>query len=137
MIILIFLNQSPESVYEFNTDLLLNYKKIGDAYLSDMRRSMSKQPVDYELYYYLQQVYNAYYVIIGGLIDGTYEDNKIINKDYDEFVKQCDALLKNLDGHVAEHVIEAVAIKVNGVELLLKKLIYIISNYCDKSGGNL
>jgi hypothetical protein len=137
VISLIFLNYKPESAYTLNQKLVSNYKKIGDAYLADIRRGMSKQLTDYGLYRYLQDVYNAYWVIIGGLAEGTYEDTEKIYKDQAFFEKQCDEMLKNIKGGVPDKVYDGISIKVSGVKLLIQKLIYIVSNYCERNdGGN-
>lgn len=127
---MIFLNYTPKSVYSFNKQLLAQYKRTGDSYLADIRRNMSKQLTDYGLYYYLQNVNNAYYVIIGGLLDGTYENSEQIYKDQKYFEKCCDEMLNEFHGGVPEAVYDRICVLTENVQLLIQKLINILNDYC-------
>ena len=64
---MILLNQEVVSPIKIDKDLVMTYKHEGDRYLVAINHNLTKQLVSYLVYYDLQQVNNAFFLILKNL----------------------------------------------------------------------
>lgn len=127
---MIYLNREIESAFKVDPDLVADYKVICDRYLVNIRRNLTKQLIFYKVYYDLQQVNNAYFLIIDKLLNGLYENIESLKKDNSDFVKCCNVFVKSSTTVVPENVMDLVDADIDRLKLAMNKLIYILENYC-------
>jgi hypothetical protein len=133
---MIYLNREIESIFNVDQDLVIDYKRVCDRYLVNIRRNLSKQLVFYKVYYDLQQVNNSYFEIIDKLINELYEYVADLDKDYSVFIRNCNTFLKNSENIIPQNIHYLVDSDIKSIQLSLDKLIYIIKNFCDDSEDN-
>ena len=127
---MIFLNIKEDPVVLIDRDLVMNYKHEGDLYLVSIKHNLTKQLVAYMVYWYLQQVNNAFYKIIKGLVKQEYTDLNTLRNDYSEFIKSCNTFIKNCEGMVSDNVFDSVSKSLDKLQLSMQKLLYIAENIC-------
>lgn len=132
---MITINQITDTPIRIDFDLLRSYKRQGDIYLSNIRREMTKQLLVYTIYDTLQDMYNSYYVIIGGLLEKRYRNISELLKDEKSFNKQVDVFIEELKLIAPEYVCKCVIGDCKNVVLVITKLIAIVQEYYKNVGG--
>ena len=128
---MIFLNSKPEEpVIHINEDLVINYKREGDRLLIEIRRTLTKQVVIYNLYADLQLVYNSFFSIIDSLLKDKYRSLLDLKNGQAKFLKMCNLFTKNMNSVVSENVSEHVVKCLDTLKLYVQKLVYIAENVC-------
>lgn len=127
---MILLNQEVVSPIKIDKDLVMTYKHEGDRYLVAINHNLTKQLVSYLVYYDLQQVNNAFFLILKNLVKGYYETIDDFRTDYADFIKKCDLFLKSCDDNIPEGVSEITCKKIDSLKLAVQKLSYIVENIC-------
>jgi hypothetical protein len=127
---MILLNQEVVSPIKIDKDLVMTYKHEGDRYLVAINHNLTKQLVSYLVYYDLQQVNNAFFLILKNLVKGYYETIDDFRADYADFIKKCDLFLKSCDDNIPEGVSGITCKKIDSLKLAVQKLSYIVENIC-------
>lgn len=127
---MIWLHHEEEPAFKINKDMVLDYKRTADDVLISIRRELSRQLVYYMVYTDLQQVNNSFFKMIDGLLNDLYLEASELKDDNAVFVQNCKAFLKGCQGFVSEEALEYVTKEIEDLQLIIKKLLYIIDNYC-------
>ena len=130
---MIFLNRGEPSVIKIDPDLVIDYKRESDLYLVNIKRSLTKQLVYYKVYYELNKVNNAFYAIIDGLLNEKYTKVQDFRNDVKDFSSAVNVFLRTCTDIIEEHVFYLVKADTDAVDLIIKKLVSIVENYCMKS----
>lgn len=130
---MIFLNREEQSVIKIDPDLVIDYKRESDLYLVNIKRSLTKQLVYYKVYYELNKVNNAFYAIIDGLLNEKYTKVQDFRNDVKDFSSAVNVFLRTCTDIIEEHVFDLVKADTDAVDLIIKKLVSIVENYCMKS----
>ena len=127
---MIYLNRDVKSIFNVDQDLLVDYKRICDRYLINIRRNLTKQLVFYKVYCDLQYVDNSFFVIIDKLLNDLYTGIDQLDKDYSVLIKYCNTFLKNSERIVPNNIHDLVEKDIKSLQLAMDKLIYILKNFC-------
>lgn len=127
---MIFLNKEEPSVISIDKDIVVDYKRESDLYLINIKRSLTRQLVFYGVYTGLNKLNNSFYKIISGLLNDEYKDMQTFRDDYKAFSVTCSEFIKECENYVDDDVLESVSYEVNCVDLIIKKLIAIVENFC-------
>lgn len=127
---MILLNKEIKSVINIDRDLVRTYKSSCDTYLVAIKRNLTKQLVDYRVYYKLQLLDNAFGKIINNLLNDTYDDIDLYEQDKHNF----EVVVNDFEGYLADIISERLynttLSYLNRLGREMTKLYYIIENYC-------
>ena len=132
---MILLNKEIVSVINIDKDLVVTYKTTCDRYLINIHRELTKQLVDYIVYYYFQEMENMFGKIIDNLLNGLYDDIDVYYADKEEFSKWVTTFVKSLEGAVFDTTYEKVINYTDRLDLEMNKMYYIIENVCYNAEG--
>lgn len=132
---MILLNKEIVSVINIDKDLVVTYKTTCDRYLINIHRELTKQLVDYIVYYYFQEMENMFGKIIDNLLNGLYDDIDMYYADKEEFSKWVTTFVKSLEGAVFDTAYEKVIKYTDRLDLEMNKMYYIIENVCYNAEG--
>lgn len=127
---MIFLNKEIKSVVFMDRDLVATYKRTCDRLFINIHRNLTKQLVDYLVYYHLQEMENAFGVIIDNLLNQTYEDINDYFHDKGDFSKMVNEFEKSLEGSLPDYVYDVVIRYIDRLKREMNKLYYVIENIC-------
>jgi hypothetical protein len=131
----ILLNREIVSVINIDPDLVATYKRSCDRYLINIHRNLTRQLVDYVVYYHYQQMMNMFGEIINNLIDGLYEDIDDFYTDKEELAKRISVFRKSMEGTITDSVYETLVKFTDMFEREMNKLYYVIENVCYVAEG--
>ena len=132
---MILLNKEIVSVINIDKDLVVTYKTTCDRYLINIHRELTKQLVDYIVYYYFQEMENMFGKIIDNLLNGLYDDIDMYYADKEEFSKWVTTFVKSLEGAAFDTAYEKVIKYTDRLDLEMNKMYYIIENVCYNAEG--
>ena len=132
---MILLNKEIVSVINIDKDLVVTYKTTCDRYLINIHRELTKQLVDYIVYYYFQEMENVFGKIIDNLLNGLYDDIDMYYADKEEFSKWVTTFVKSLEGAVFDTAYEKIIKYTDRLDLEMNKMYYIIENVCYNAEG--
>jgi hypothetical protein len=127
---MIWLHHEKEPAFQINKDMVLDYKRTADDVLISIRRELSRQLIYYMVYTDLQQVNNSFFKMMDGLLNDLYLEAVDLKDDNAEFEQYCKAFIKGCQGFVSDEALEYVTKKIDDLKLIIKKLLYVIENYC-------
>lgn len=135
---MIVLNRELHPIFNIDPDYILTYKKECDVHLGAMKHQLSRQLIDYKVYFHLQKVYNAFYQIIKGLLEETYEDIKTWNEDKKNLELELKTFVSSMKGTVPEKVQDRVLKQVDMFQTEMNKFYNVLQTICynDAEGKN-
>lgn len=135
---MIVLNRELHPIFNIDPDYVLTYKKECDVHLGAMKHQLSKQLIDYKVYYHLQKVYNDFYKIIKGLLEETYEDIKTWNEDKKNLELDLKTFVSSMKGPVPQKVQDRVLNHVDMFQTEMNKFYNVLQTICynDAEGKN-
>lgn len=127
---MIILGYKEPPIFKINHDIVLEYKRICDTYLVNIRRNMTRQCVDFRLYGPMNKVFNSYGNIIESLLEDKYTDIREFEADYRRLEQSCNDYKKDADIQLVGFVYSNVCEELDMLVLAMNKLKYIIDNFC-------
>lgn len=133
---MILLNRELHPIFNIDPDYIITYKKECDVHLGAMKHQLSRQLIDYKVYYYLQKLYNSFYKILKGLLEETYEDIKTWNEDKKDLELACKTFASSMKGSVPEKVQQRVINQLDMFQTEMNKLYNVLQTVCYDVEGN-
>lgn len=127
---MIIIGYNEPSIFKINHDIVLEYKRICDTYLVNIRRNMTRQCVDFRLYGPMNKVFNSYGNIIESLLEDKYTDIREFEADYRRLEQSCNDYKKDSDIQLVGFVYDNICEELDMLVLAMNKLKYIIDNFC-------
>ena len=120
------LHQEEETPLLINKKLLYEYKEVGDEFLINTKRELTRSLVDYKVFQQLQQINNSFFVIIDYLDCEHYTRVNDVIEDKNKLVNNINLFLRPCKTYLSRDIYDAIYDDLQGLTNTMNKLVAVV-----------